>query len=87
MWTHPGHAGLGWVGQGLSKTEYFDDLALPIVKTLLHYSSAKTMKPLSDKEHLNCVRAFANKLQIARASVTHVVCCTPTIYMEISSKH
>ena len=39
----------------------------------MYYRSAKTMKPLSDKEHLNCVRAFANKLQIARASVTHVV--------------
>ena len=32
------------------------------------------MKPLSDKEHLNCARPFANKLQIARASVTHLVC-------------
>ena len=39
----------------------------------MYYRSAKTMKPLSDKEHLNCVRAFANKLQIARASMTHVV--------------
>ena len=44
-----------------------------IVEMQLRFSSAKTMKPLTDKEHLNCVRAFANKLQIARASVTHVV--------------
>lgn len=38
----------------------------------VNYLSAKTMKPLSDKEHLNCVRSFANKLQIARATVTHL---------------
>ena len=41
------------------------------------------MKPLSDKEHLNSVRSFANKLQIARATVTHLVSININMYKNL----
>ena len=38
----------------------------------LYYLSATNMKPLRFIEHLNCMRAWRNKLNVGRASIQHI---------------